>query len=153
MDQHLLISELVVVPGRNLGVLLGRLLGYVWVELGYSRDRVISLRFAFRQDRDVGRLQHRRPTLPGFIIPLGSMSCFILSMSSTVPLPSSLSRYCFFPMPTECSPVQVPPCAMARSTSLCPAASILAKSSSFSTSWSESVPTHQLEVGWGNVYG
>ena len=56
---------------------------------------------------------------------------FILFINSTVPSPSSSTRYSRFPMPTPCSPVHVPSRAIARWTIRWTAARAFSSSSSF----------------------
>jgi hypothetical protein len=55
--------------------------------------------------RDRGAVLSRKLTLSGLNRPSGSMPCFIVLISCTVPTPSSCTRNCFFPRPTPCSPV------------------------------------------------
>mmetsp|Transcript_11009 Transcript_11009/g.36191 ORF Transcript_11009/g.36191 Transcript_11009/m.36191 type:complete len:496 (+) Transcript_11009:321-1808(+) len=55
-------------------------------------------------------------TLPGFMSPSGSRLFLISFIVCTAPAPSSSSRYFTFPTPTPCSPVHVPPKAIARCT-------------------------------------
>jgi hypothetical protein len=57
-------------------------------------------------------------TLEGFRIFCGSRASLMARITRTLPLPSSVSRYCRFPFPIPCSPVQVPSIAMARNASL-----------------------------------
>lgn len=51
---------------------------------------------------------------PGFIIPLGSKAVFMFFMVVVPTNPASSSRSDIFPRPIPCSPVQVPPAAIAR---------------------------------------
>lgn len=55
----------------------------------------------------------RSMTFPGFMMFLGSTAVLIVLKRCIDPSPTSFLSSSFFPVPTPCSPVQVPPKAMA----------------------------------------
>lgn len=56
------------------------------------------------------------PSLPGFMMPLGSSACFTHAIMSSTTGPCSPSKKPILPVPMPCSPVQVPPTAQAAVT-------------------------------------
>lgn len=58
---------------------------------------------------------HSRKILPGFMRPLGSSAFLIARIVPTADAPCSVRRCSRLTMPMPCSPVQLPPAAMARS--------------------------------------